>query len=218
VRKSGRCSTLPIPRGVSHIFVWLPKPERPSFTLDRVTQSSLGGDRSPLLPSKGRPIIWIQVLTSPTGGALLPSLVPAPHQFNCASKAFTPLPGMTSPSSGSSCPFVPGRITSLGGLGMHLVTREVTNHHLHNPGQAPKKCCRNLKPRYGTLRQFSRKKHFIVSAQTQQTRVQRLSPENKEVSPCVPLQANARFNPYIWLYVTLLAILFFQCYVTFFMF
>jgi hypothetical protein len=52
--------------------------------------------------------------------------------------------------------------------------------------------CRNLKLRYGTLRQFSRKQHFIVLAQTQQTHVQRLSPKNKGVSPYIPLQASYR--------------------------
>jgi hypothetical protein len=50
----------------------------------------------------------------------------------------------------------------------------------------------------------ARKQSFIVQAQTQQTHVQRLSPENKWVSPYIPLQAGdrsnkkqARFNPYM---------------------
>jgi hypothetical protein len=48
--------------------------------------------------------------------------------------------------------------------------------------QEPRKqCCRTLKLRYGILRQFSRKQHFIVPTQTQQTHVQRLSPENKRL-------------------------------------
>uniref|UniRef100_A0A8C0XIX4 RAVE complex protein Rav1 C-terminal domain-containing protein n=1 Tax=Castor canadensis TaxID=51338 RepID=A0A8C0XIX4_CASCN len=50
------------------------------------------------------------------------------------------------------------------------------------------------KLRYGTMRQFSRKQCFIVLAQTQWTHVQRLSPENKGVSPYVPLQAGYRGN------------------------
>jgi hypothetical protein len=33
---------------------------------------------------------------------------------------------------------------------------------------------------------------FIVQAQTQGTRVQRLSPENKDVSPYIPFQAGYR--------------------------
>jgi hypothetical protein len=74
----------------------------------------------------------------------------------------------------------------------------------------------------GTLRQFSRKQCCIVLAQTHQTRVQKLNPENKGVSPYIPLQAGYRSKKqsftYIWLHVTLLAISFPQCYVTFFMF
>jgi hypothetical protein len=80
-------------------------------------------------------------------------------------------------------------------------------------------CCRNLKLRNGTLRQFSRKQHFIVLAQTQWTRVQRLSPENKGVSPYIPLQAGYRSrkqsSTYIWLHVTPLAISSPQCSGTF---
>jgi hypothetical protein len=83
-------------------------------------------------------------------------------------------------------------------------------------------CCGNLKLRYGTLRQFSRKQHFIVLAQTHQTPLQRLSPENQGVSPYTPLQAGYRSKKqsltHIWLHVTLLAISFPQCYVTFLMF
>jgi hypothetical protein len=61
-----------------------------------------------------------------------------------------------------------------------------------------------------------------VLAQTQHTRVQRLSPKNKEMSPYIPLQAGYRSkkqsSTYIWLHVILLAILFLLCYVTFFIF
>jgi hypothetical protein len=45
---------------------------------------------------------------------------------------------------------------------------------------------------YRTLRQFKRKQHFIVAVQTLQTHVQRLSPENKGVSPYISLQAGHR--------------------------
>jgi hypothetical protein len=72
------------------------------------------------------------------------------------------------------------------------------------------------------VRQFSRKQHFIVPAQTEWSCVQRLSPENKEVSPCIPLQAGYRSkkqsSTHTWLHVTSLSISFPQCYVTFFMF
>jgi hypothetical protein len=45
-----------------------------------------------------------------------------------------------------------------------------------------------LKQRDRTLRQISRTQHFIVLTQTQQTHVQRLSSENKGVSPYISLQ------------------------------
>jgi hypothetical protein len=58
-----------------------------------------------------------------------------------------------------------------------------------------------------------------VPAQTQRTCVQRLSPENKEVSPYIPLKAGYRSRKqssiHISLHVTSLAISFSQCYVTF---
>jgi hypothetical protein len=61
-----------------------------------------------------------------------------------------------------------------------------------------------------------------VLAQTQGIHVQRLSPENKEVSPYIPLQAGyrskkAKLNPHMAA-CDLLAISFPQCYVSFFMF
>jgi hypothetical protein len=69
------------------------------------------------------------------------------------------------------------------------------------------------------LRQFSKKHRFIVPAQNQRTHVQRLSLENKGVSPYTPLQAGYRSKKqssiHIWLHVTSLAISFPQGYVTF---
>jgi hypothetical protein len=63
---------------------------------------------------------------------------------------------------------------------------------------------------------------FFVLTQTQQARVQRLSPENKEVSSYIPLQAGYRSkrqsSTHIWLHVTSLAVSLPQGYVTFFMF
>jgi hypothetical protein len=81
-----------------------------------------------------------------------------------------------------------------GGLGgCTPVTREVITHHLHNPRKwAPKKCCRILLAETRDSEANSRKQHFIVPAQTQQTHVQRLSPENKGISPYIPLQAGYR--------------------------
>jgi hypothetical protein len=61
-----------------------------------------------------------------------------------------------------------------------------------------------------------------VLAQTQWTCKQRLSPENKGVSPYIPLQAGYRSKKqsltHIWLHMTLLVISFLQCYMTFLMF
>jgi hypothetical protein len=73
------------------------------------------------------------------------------------------------------------------------VTREVITHHVCNPGnEPPRNIVGNYKLRYGTLGQLIRKKHFIVPAQTQQSHVYRLSPENKGVSPYIPLQTGYR--------------------------
>jgi hypothetical protein len=72
---------------------------------------------------------------------------------------------------------------------------------------------------FGTLMHFSRKQHFIVVTQTQQTHVLRLSPKNKEISRHIPRQAGYRSkkqsSTHLWLHVTLLAISVPQCYVTF---
>jgi hypothetical protein len=71
--------------------------------------------------------------------------------------------------------------------------KKIVSYHLY--------CCRNLELRYWTLKQFSRKQHFIVMAQTQWTRVQRLSPENKRshlIYPCKQVtEAKIRSNPYM---------------------
>jgi hypothetical protein len=70
----------------------------------------------------------------------------------------------------------------------------------------------------GILEAVSRKQHFIVPAQTQQTHVQRLSPKNKGVSPYIPLQAGYRSKKqgliHRWIYLILLATLPW-CYATF---
>jgi hypothetical protein len=99
MRKPSRCSTSLIPRGVSHTFAPFPKPERPSFTPDRVTRGSLGGDQAPLLPLKGRFIIQTRILTSLMNGDPLPSLVPMPHQVPSCIQGLHPnsLGGCTPP-------------------------------------------------------------------------------------------------------------------------
>jgi hypothetical protein len=73
------------------------------------------------------------------------------------------------------------------------------------------KCYGNLEQRHGTLRQFSRKKRFIVLAQTQWTRVQRLNPKNKEGLLTLHTlgnqvtEAKKQSLTHMWLHATLLA-------------
>jgi hypothetical protein len=98
----------------------------------------------------------------------------------------------------------------------HTVTRLLVHRNQDNKFVCVVFSC------YRTLRQFTRKQHFVVPTQTQWTVVLRLSPENKYVSHYIPLQAGYRSkkqsSAHKWLHVTLLAISFPQCYVTFFMF
>jgi hypothetical protein len=72
-------------------------------------------------------------------------------------------------------------------------------------------CFGSLLAEIGDSEANSRKQDFIVLAQTQWTCVQRLSPENKGVSPYMPLQAGytskKRGLIHVWLYLILLAIL-----------
>jgi hypothetical protein len=74
--------------------------------------------------------------------------------------------------------------------------------------QAWWRCYGNLEQRHRTLRQFSRKQCFIVPAQTQWTRVQRLSPEIKGGSPYIPLQAGYRSKNLSWIHIRLHVTLF----------
>jgi hypothetical protein len=55
-------------------------------------------------------------------------------------------------------------------------------------------CCGSLLDEIGDSEAINRKQCFIVPAQNQHTCVQRLSPENKGVSPYTPLQAGYRGN------------------------
>jgi hypothetical protein len=164
--------------------------------------------------------MWTRVLASLKSGASLPSLVPETHWVPlCIWGLHLDLPGGWVPL------WIKLSVGAWWDLflvvqGMHLGDKRGDKSLSPQSLQwAPKKCCGNLKLRYGTLRQFSRKQCFIVPAQTQQTHVHRLSPENKGVSPYVPLQADYRSKKqssnHIWLHVTSLAISFPQCYVTF---
>jgi hypothetical protein len=75
----------------------------------------------------------------------------------------------------------------------------------------PLNCCGSLLAEIQDSEAISRKQGFIVPAQTQQTHVQRLSPENKGVSLYIPLQGGYRSKKqdliHIWLYLILLATL-----------
>jgi hypothetical protein len=143
-------------------------------------------------------------------------------EFCCGSKAFTLTHREDKSPSWSSCLLASGGIFSLWSGRCTSDKGGDKSPSLQSWQQVPKVCCGNLKLRYGTLRQFTRKQQFIVLAQTQQTCVQRLHPENTEVSPYIPLQARSRSKKqssiHIWLHVTSLAISFPQCYVTFFIF
>jgi hypothetical protein len=189
VKTPGRCLTSLIPRGVLYAFAPLPKPERLCFTPDRVTWGSLGGDQSPLLPPKGRLIIWTWVLISLTSCTPLPSLVPVLHQVPmCILHPGFP-GGWVSPPD-QIVPWCLAGSLLLAVQGMHPSSKGGEKSLSPESWQwAPKKCCRNLKMRYRTLRQFSRKQHVIVLAQTH---VQRLSLKNKGVSPYISLQASYR--------------------------
>jgi hypothetical protein len=78
-------------------------------------------------------------------------------------------------------------------------------------------CCGSLLVEKRDSEAVSRKQGYIVPTQTQRTRVQRLSPKNKGVSPYIPLQAGYRSKKqglvHIWLYLILLITLS-QCYMT----
>jgi hypothetical protein len=74
----------------------------------------------------------------------------------------------------------------------HAIKRNETKARWGVICTAESHCWRNRKLRYGTLRLFNKKQCFIVPAQTQQTRVQRLNLENKGVSPYISLQASHR--------------------------
>jgi hypothetical protein len=166
--------------------------------------------------------IWTLFLTSETSGASLPSLVPVPYPVPLYIWGLHPnllggwVPLWIKLSIGAWWDLL------LAVQGMHLGDKEGDKSLSLQSWQGSPKKCGNLKLRYGTLRQFSRKQRFIVSAQTQQTRVQRLSPENKVVSPYIPLQtvyrSKKQSSTHIWLHVISLAISFPWCYVTFFMF
>jgi hypothetical protein len=71
----------------------------------------------------------------------------------------------------------------------------INNQNSKNKTKKPTKnnnCCGSLLAEIQDSEANSRKQCFIVPAQTQRTHVQRLSPENKGVSPYISLQAGYR--------------------------
>jgi hypothetical protein len=130
--------------------------------------------------------IWTQILTSLTGGTPLAGFCTSLGSI-VHPRPSPQLSGRMIPSSGSNCLLVTSGITFLGGQwDAPWWQGRWKPLSLQSQQWAPKKCYGNLKLRYRTLRQFSRKQHFIVPAQTRWTRVQSLNPENKGVSPLYP--------------------------------
>jgi hypothetical protein len=100
-------------------------------------------------------------------------VLPSPRWFLCLTRFhcdLRPSPWLTgrmSPFSGSCCLLMPGGLLPVV-WGMHPGDKGGDKSPFPQSQQTdPKKCCWNLKMRYRTLRQFSRKQHFIVLAQTQ---------------------------------------------------
>jgi hypothetical protein len=66
-----------------------------------------------------------------------------------------------------------------------LLAREVKKHHLQIPEEPPE-MLQDIQGQGNVIpRQFSRMQHFVVPAQAQQTRVQRLSLKNKGALPYI---------------------------------
>jgi hypothetical protein len=77
VAVSWKSSTSLIPGGVSHTFTPFPKLERPSFTPDRVTWGSLGGDQYPAPSASQRQAYYLN-LSSYQSDGWSSKLVPDP--------------------------------------------------------------------------------------------------------------------------------------------
>jgi hypothetical protein len=83
--------------------------------------------------------IWTQVLTSLMNGAPLPSVVLVPHQVPVCIQGPDPTHQEDEYPSRSSCPLVPGGISSWQSGGCTPVTREVINHHVSGfPDKPPR--------------------------------------------------------------------------------
>jgi hypothetical protein len=118
------------------------------------------GDQAPLLPLRGRPNIWTQVLTSLMGGAPLAGSCTSPGSVLC----WRPSPQLvrrTSPSSGSNHLLIPDGITSPSSPGDALQWQGRCKNTLSKSWMILQKCCRILEYRDGTPRQISRK-HILL--------------------------------------------------------
>jgi hypothetical protein len=136
--------------------------------------------------SRGRPEykprflpVWWVVLPSPCWFLCL-------TRFYCAAEALIPTHWE------EECPIqIKLSIGAYWRSGRHTpVTREVITHYLCNPRWVPKKCCRSLLAEIQDTEAIYQEATFIVLTQTHWTHVQRLSPENKEVSPYIPFLAS----------------------------
>jgi hypothetical protein len=159
----------------------------------------------------GQAWIWTRVLSNLMSSVPLPCWFMCLTGFHCVSEAFTLTPWEEESPTRSSCPLVPGGISSWRSWGTHPGDKGGDNSPSpQSQIKRPQKCCRRLL-RYGTLEANSTKQCFIVPAQTQWTHIQRLSSKNKSVSPYKPLQAGYRSKKqgviHIWLYLILLTTL-----------
>jgi hypothetical protein len=108
-----------------------------------------------------------------------------------------------SPFSRSSCPLVPGGIFSRQSRGCTPVTREVTNHHLlHSGNQSPRNVAVISSWDIGHWGSLAGSNILLCQHKLSRLMFKGLSPENKEVSPYIPLQAGYRSkkqsSTYIW--------------------
>jgi hypothetical protein len=149
---------------------------------------TLGCDKAPLLPLRGRSNIQTWVFTSLTGSGPLPGSCISLGSVVCP-RPSTFLSGRMSPSSVSNCPLASGGITSLGSLGDAQGDKGVKSTISTILDEPLEMLWETQTETWDTE---TRKQCFIVLAQTQWTQVQRLSPKSKGISPYVLLQAGYR--------------------------
>jgi hypothetical protein len=156
VKKPSRCSTSLISGGVSHTFAPLPKPERPSFTPDRVIRGSLGGGQFPFCLLKAGLLFKPGFLPVWWAGLQIGSW--AFSGFLCATE--TCFPRQVPPSDQQICwDRWAGDVKSCW-RGENTVSESWRNSQ---------KCYGNLKLRHGTPRLF--RKQYLLAFQQWLSRV-----------------------------------------------